>query len=244
MVEIYEYHNHIMIYSDCLEPVPHKHVAAHVFLSENPMLIRAGDNEFYEKGIVIPTGVEHAIEKEGHPVLVFLFDETTSAAECITSVSKLSEAMVDELLHKFSVYKNNGQKVQDYIDFVQDLYKNIGVDELPKEIKDERIRTALYYINQRIGDKVICKEVADAVFMSESRFSHLFKEVMGITFLGFLQMRKLSYAYYLIINGLSVTEAALTAGFSSSAHFAASHKRIFGLCTTDVTSDLKFCKIE
>lgn len=102
----------------------------------------------------------------------------------------------------------------------------------------------MYYINQRLGSKITCKEVASAVFMSESRFSHLFKELMGITFAGFLQMRQLSYAYYLIIKGMSVTEAALEAGFASSAHFAATHKRVFGLRATDVSSGVEFYKIK
>lgn len=244
MTELYEYNNHIMIYSGYPEPEAHKHAAAHVFLSENKMRVNVDDDEYFVRGIAIPSGKVHSADNNGESVIVFLFDETTSAAEQIRDVVTLSDEVVSQLIDKFRVYKDSGRNKQDYVSFIQNLYMSVGIDELPRAISDERIKAAIYFINQRIGTRITCKEVASAVFMSESRFSHLFKYEMGITFVGFLQMRQLSYAYYLIINGRSITDAALDAGFSSTAHFSATHKRLFGLRATDISSDVEFYKIQ
>lgn len=244
MIEIYEYNNHIMIHSEYSEPLPHRHAAAHAFLSKNTMQVQVGDATYSARGIVIPSGLVHAADNKGQPVLVFLFDESTKASEFIKRVQMLPDELVDLLFRSFGEYETNGRNPEDYSKFIQELYQGIGIDDSPREIQDERIQAAIYYINQRIGTKITCGEVASAVFMSESRFSHLFREEMGITFAGFLQMRQLSYAYYLIIQGMSVTEAAIASGFSSSSHFAATHKRVFGLCATDISSEVAFYKIK
>lgn len=216
MVELYEYRNHIMLCGDYSEPEPHKHAAAHLILSENEMHIGVGEKVYFTRGIVIPSGEVHTSYNNGGTVLVFVFDQTTSAAQHIKVTNTLPASTVNNLLQKFKLYKENGHKTSEYIDFIHEVYCELDIDESKREINDERIEAALFYIDKRIGDKITCKEVADAVFMSESRFSHLFKKLVGITFAGYLQLRQLSYAYYNIVNGMSVTEAALAAGFSSS----------------------------
>ena len=49
--------------------------------------------------------------------------------------------------------------------------------------------------------------------------------------------------YTEVINGKSITEASLEAGFSSSAHFAETNKRLFGLSAMSIKKDINFCKI-
>ena len=49
--------------------------------------------------------------------------------------------------------------------------------------------------------------------------------------------------YAEIINGKSITEASIEAGFSSSAHFAEINKKLFGLSASVIKKDLNFNKI-
>ena len=46
-----------------------------------------------------------------------------------------------------------------------------------------------------------------------------------------------------MINGKSITDASLDAGFSSSAHFAEINKRLFGISASVIKKDLQFYKI-
>ncbi|WP_216857302.1 helix-turn-helix domain-containing protein [Paenibacillus tritici] len=48
--------------------------------------------------------------------------------------------------------------------------------------------------------------------------SHLFKENTGISLSGYMVLHKLQKATYLIFEGLSITDAAMAAGFDSPSH--------------------------
>ncbi|NQX46577.1 helix-turn-helix transcriptional regulator [Paenibacillus tritici] len=54
--------------------------------------------------------------------------------------------------------------------------------------------------------------------LSNSRLSHLFKENTGISLSGYMVLHKLQKATYLIFEGLSITDAAMAAGFDSPSH--------------------------
>lgn len=85
--------------------------------------------------------------------------------------------------------------------------------------------------------------VANHIFLSEGRFSHIFKEQVGMTFSTYLIYQRIMKTYTEIINGKSITEASIEAGFSSSTHFAETNKRSFGLSASTIKKDLIFCKI-
>jgi len=82
------------------------------------------------------------------------------------------------------------------------------------------------------------------VFLSESRFSHLFREQAGMTFAAYLIYQRILRVYADVIHGKNVTEAAIEAGFSSSAHFADVNRRVFGTSIRNISKDLKYVKIK
>ena len=47
-----------------------------------------------------------------------------------------------------------------------------------------------------------------------------------------------------VLSRLGITEAALEAGFSSSAHFADVNRRVFGISASTITHDLAFTKVQ
>ncbi|MBR6501302.1 MAG: AraC family transcriptional regulator, partial [Firmicutes bacterium] len=75
------------------------------------------------------------------------------------------------------------------------------------------------------------------------RFSHLFKEQVGMTFASYVVYQRILYVYYEILRGRSITEAALEAGFCSSSHFADVNRRIFGISASSIIENLEFIKV-
>jgi AraC-like DNA-binding protein len=73
------------------------------------------------------------------------------------------------------------------------------------------------------------EEVAEKVFLSPSRFAHLFTAVMGLPFRRYLLWRKLSRALQSISHGASLSEASHAGGFSDSAHLTRTTRQMFGL---------------
>ena len=83
-------------------------------------------------------------------------------------------------------------------------------------------------------DAGIMESLCQCVYLSESRLSHLFREQVGISVAGYVLFSRLSKVYDYILAGENITQAAIHAGFSSSAHFAAVNKRQFGLSAKEI----------
>ena len=117
---------------------------------------------------------------------------------------------------------------------------------LSDEAVDEIIKAYDCFENgdkSNLHEPITCRDVANHIFLSEGRFSHLFKEQVGMTFSAYLIYQRMMKTYTEIINGKSITEASIEAGFSSSTHFAETNKRIFGLSARAIQKDLVFYKI-
>ncbi|KZN51137.1 helix-turn-helix transcriptional regulator [Pseudoalteromonas luteoviolacea] len=72
-------------------------------------------------------------------------------------------------------------------------------------------------------------KVASQLHLSESRFLHLFRAQIGIAWRPYLIWKRIICAVEYLQQQKSITEAAVNAGFSDSAHFSRSFKRQFGI---------------
>ena len=222
----------------------HSHSAAHIMISlDDEIEIITKSEKISCRGIMIPSGISHTANTGENRVLVFLFDSTTSVANQIEKLTILSSHAVKEVEEAYSFFEESNQLDLDYGEFIETVYKyaNLRADE--SKISDGRIKDALSYMQSNLQEPITCGEVAEHVFLSEGRFSHLFKEQVGMTFAAYLVYQRIMKTYTEIINGKSITEAAIEAGFSSSTHFAETNKRIFGLSASTIKKDLTFCKI-
>ena len=118
-----------------------------------------------------------------------------------------------------------------------------GIADSMPQINDERVISAMNYIRKESSEKISCREVAEVVHLSPGRFSHLFKNRVGMTFAAYVIYQRIMRAYALMLQGKSITEAALMTGFSSSAHFADVNRRVFGISAGVITRDLMFIKV-
>jgi AraC family transcriptional regulator len=73
-------------------------------------------------------------------------------------------------------------------------------------------------------------EVASVACLSPSRYSHLFKAEMGISYQAYLNWTRLKTAIRLLLRDeLNLTAAALEAGFYDTAHFSRQFKAFLGV---------------
>jgi AraC-like DNA-binding protein len=94
---------------------------------------------------------------------------------------------------------------------------------------DPRIATLVRMMLERPNDERLAEDWAREVGLSSSRFQHLFKEQVGLSFRRFRLWARMRIALRLALRGASLTEAALEAGLSSSAHLSAAFKGMFGI---------------
>ena len=65
-----------------------------------------------------------------------------------------------------------------------------------------------------------------------------------MTFAAYVIYQRIMYVYAQVLQGKTITMAALGAGFSSSAHFADVNRRVFGISASTITHDLEFIKVQ
>ena len=195
------------------------------------------------RGIVIPSGVVHTANTDKNRVLIFLFDNTTAVANQTKTPVILSDEAVDEVIEAYYCFENGDESSSGYKKLIDCVYKCANLNVAKNIITDSRVKTAIAYMQSNLQESITCRDVANHIFLSEGRFSHIFKEQVGMTFSAYLIYQRIMKTYTEIIHGKSITEASIEAGFSSSTHFAETNKRIFGLSASTIKKDLIFCKI-
>lgn len=244
MTKIFELQNHILIYTGYMDPAEHRHMAAHIIVSMgNHIQVRVDNKEYLYKGICIPSGYSHKIDTCGNPVLVFLYDSTTNVAKHIQKVQDIDDEKCANIISLYDEFEKSSSKA-DYSKIEKYILEEVGLDALNSSVTDDRIIAAMKYIRENGNSSMTCKAVANAVFLSEGRFSHLFREQVGMTFAAYLIYQRILNVYANVIRGKTVTEAAIEAGFSSSAHFADVNRRVFGISISNISRDLNYIKVK
>lgn len=105
---------------------------------------------------------------------------------------------------------------------------------LPPRDMDQRILKTVSRINADPGGRHIAGEFARASHLSCSRFVHLFREEMGMTFRSFCAWKR-AHAMLSYVDGKQrLTDVAMQIGYPDSTHFSHSIRRIFGLRPRDI----------
>ena len=243
MTKLYEANNHILIHTGYDNPVVHSHMAAHIIISiGGKMCVESDEAEYQCHGVMVPSGTLHSINTYGKPALVFLYDCTSDIAKQIRTICCISEDCCQKIVESYTKLENSYTS-DGYCRFENYVLEQLGFASISDCVRDERIISAMEYISSMISERLSCKAVANVVCLSQSRFSHLFKEQVGMTFAAYLIYQRIMYVYAQILQGKAITDAALEAGFSSSAHFADVNRRIFGLPASTIIHDLIFVKV-
>ena len=244
MTKLYEAKDHLLILAGYGDPAEHRHMAAHIMISTGgTMDIISTDGLIRCQGVMIPSGISHRVQTNGSPVLVFLYDSTTGISAQIQNVQDIPEDVCQRIIHRYRNFEEQ-DRLDTYGEFMRFVLDCLGLQAPACRINDARIHDALSYIHNHAAEPITCKMVADVVYLSQSRFSHLFREQVGMTVPAYLIYRRLMAVYAQVIQGRSITQSALDAGFSSSGHFADVSRRVFGLSASEITRDLTFLKVE
>lgn len=92
-----------------------------------------------------------------------------------------------------------------------------------------RIEDAIRAIAARPQDFPTVAHGARLAGLSPGRFQHAFRAAVGAPFRSYRRWRRMAVAAEVIAEGGTLTQAALEAGFSGSAHFSSAFKEMFGL---------------
>jgi AraC-like DNA-binding protein len=196
--------------------------------------LRCPDGEWLScRSAVIPAGVPHALDLGGDP-LTALYPEPKIAG--LSGLARLGHGwnargrilvgQQPELGIFRELYENKlslafaAEALEDLVGFMQ--------DGRPPAL-DPRVARVVEWLGDHPADLTSVVDLARAQGLSASRFLHLFSRDVGIAFRRFRIWNRLRAAAQVALAGGSLTEAAHSAGFTDSAHFARLHRATFGV---------------
>jgi AraC-like DNA-binding protein len=94
---------------------------------------------------------------------------------------------------------------------------------------DPRVARVIEWLGHNPADLTPLDQLVRPDGLSVSRFLHLFSEMVGVPFRRFRIWNRLRAASGMALRGANLTGAAISAGFSDSAHFSRLHRETFGV---------------
>jgi AraC-like DNA-binding protein len=95
-------------------------------------------------------------------------------------------------------------------------------------VRDFEIEKALAFIDAHIEEKLFLNDIADNLGYSPFYVSRIFSQIMGISIVSYVRMRKLQFAFSSLQKSKTIVEVAYQYGFESHEGFSRSFKRFFG----------------
>lgn len=191
---------------------------------DGPVALATSRDRIEDVLVVAPANTKGRLEAAGRVALLFvdpLKDDIAGIDPRTVDVNTLCRLLL------------NGPE-SDAGAFLDTVFKILCVSTRPEPRDD--IEKAVYAIGAA-PDQFNRLETAAAVAgLSEPRFRHVFADAMGVTFTRYRQWRRMGIVIRRLAEGENLTQAALAAGFASSAHLSAAFRDMFGVSPSDLVS--------
>ncbi len=238
-----------VITQDEIDSELHQHSMLQLAVSLEEMSLVVDGEVNKTRGIVIDSNVEHFLKCKRAVVFIFVNVESSFAKELkkkyltdkkyynLNEVTiNLMEKMYrdrDQIISSSQVYLNQFKEIQDSLNVSSNTVLNL----------DDRIHKLIDNLKNCTDDEHFMKKYADELHLSESRLSHLFKENIGVSLSSYLRFHKLEKALVFIFSGMSITEAAMKAGFDSPSHFSSVCKKSIGMSASSLKEDSQILRL-
>ncbi len=248
MNKIYWGKDEIIMLTDHLNAVSHKHLMLQMFLGlEDDVKIHICGRGIIAGGVIIGEDVSHSFFANKKPYLSVIFEPVSAAALQIKA--KMNECdYITFGKYETEDIRRTARKLCEKFDpqlyerLIGEIYRLLGITQSETAF-DERVSDLLRNIEKcDCGDHSI-SHFASTVCLSDSRLSHLFKEQTGMTLKGYISLHRMKWAFSMLLGGASITDAAMKAGFDSPSHFAATVKKMMGMPARLSLKDSEFLKV-
>lgn len=214
----------------------HSHHAIQVVLClEGAVRLHTGDEEWKPyAGVIVGADVPHSFDGSGAIiVLMFMDPETREGAWLRKTLREPVTPLPDQHLERcrdgLKLFSGDPLEETAAADLIASVIRNLRIGPLPRGGMDPRISAALETIRGMDASRIRLEEVAKTVFLSPSRFTHLFREEVGVPFRRYVLWRKFTRAVLLIGRGATLSAAAHLSGFADSAHLTRTGYQMFGV---------------
>ena len=214
----------------------HSHHAIQVVigLDGEPAICGEGADWQSGKGFIVMPDVPHSYDARGADSAMLFVDPESSEGEWLrTSLTETITFMPDASLADSAceIRKLRDRPLEDRETgaLIRHCVHSLCAGAPPSRRRDARVTASLKRIGKSRDLRVSLDEVAAAVFLSPSRFAHLFAQQLGLPFRRYLLWRKLARSMIAISHGESMADAAQAADFADAAHLTRTFNQMFGI---------------
>lgn len=229
---------------------PHAHHAVQVTLAlEGQVAFREPDSEWVAcDGAIIAPNAPHSYDSRSSVVtMLFVDPESREGAWLRHSIDGpihcVGAARYEGHREALLAFRDRRPSVEEASATIRGVARSLCEGPPPLRGMDDRIARALAYMRARDARGLTQDEVARTVFLSPSRFAHLFTEEVGLPFRRYLLWRKLNRAMSAFGHGMNLSESAHVAGFADSAHLTRTFNQMFGIPPSLMMGTAEFYEI-
>jgi AraC-like DNA-binding protein len=206
----------------------HRHSALQVTLAlEHPFLFRTDSTEWTRtEAVAVDPGVPHqARELRGLIASLHILPERRFSRGRSRGVLRngpvyfLDQAERSEYIPFFQKLSGRETGCSPVFQKTERLIESLTCSSGPARHVDARLLDVLERIQRNLSERIRLTDLAYAACLSGDRFLHLFKEELGVTLRQYVGLQRIMRATEGIVEGKTLTRAALDAGFADSSHF-------------------------
>lgn len=181
----------------------------------------------------VAADTKHVIDAEGLTGIVFIEPESEAGRAITRRLFSQRElvAVETEAIGDFRARLAAASAAQDdraLVALGRELVSILSAGSVANDA-DPRIQKVIAWAAEQIDQPISLSDALAVGGLSASRLRHLFVEQTGLPFKTYLLWLRLTRAVDVIAGGASLTQAAHEAGFSDSAHFSRTFRRMFGV---------------
>jgi AraC-like DNA-binding protein len=135
----------------------------------------------------------------------------------------------DELIQRLVHVRDAGLPPNQAYDYLRDLIVHPSLRGVIFKVFDERVVEVVHRIRETVRESLSVSDFALEVNLSASWLEKQFKEQIGIPITKYRLRYRVFVSVIHLAAGMSVTDAALAAGFSSTSHFSKNFSAINGI---------------
>ncbi|MCM3040311.1 AraC family transcriptional regulator [Paenibacillus motobuensis] len=251
---LYFSRDHISFLTNKVDADDHSHHYIQFTIGlEQPVSITVEGQLVQAPGLFLQSSVIHQLQGHQQWQWYMLINPESTLGELVkrvylqdSNVCVLGQDQVDQLrqLATKQLYSITSQ--DDYNQSIRRFMQILRLQEQGHEFEsdlDDRIDDVLLAIEMFPSHDLTVRALSQHMYISESRLSHIFKQKVGISLASYIVHHKLRTAFQAIFSGVSMTEAAVEAGFSSSSHFSKTVRDKLGMTARSIVQNSRFLKV-
>lgn len=199
------------------------------------------DSELSGPCVAVAPDVPHRFDAEGAYAILFVEPESRAGRAIIAAtfrgggITALPASGLEDMSDLLSALgRSPAPERDDLVVMGREMIERIAGDG-HHAVVDPRVEAVIAWAGQDQDDRVTLGAAATVAGLSASRLSHLFVEQTGLSFKTHRLWIRLTRAVRLMAEGLPLTAVAHEAGFSDSAHFSRTFRRMFGIAPASLT---------